>query len=263
VRTTGTLIDSYADYLYAKQRKLWRHFTSRPREAKLAEAAVFRVLQYCGVKPEVADDNGGPDFLCAQGQFMAEATAFTSQKVTGDTWLADEVAGTKAGQAFGLLTKQIATKADQKHYQFSTLRKPGVLAIASAHVGASLVLDNYAAQCLLTSEPIGLESREMTSVDFSQSAFLRQESDGGIVPYHVGLSAVLLIAITADTSYVCGALHPAATHPFKSRLLWQIPFVQLKDWPIEKHRVRCAWTMGDQPCPVPHRAICIEEQSGE
>jgi hypothetical protein len=170
-------------------------------------------------RPEVADDEGGPDFNCANGQFMTEATAFMSGKITSDTALKDEFPEETTGQAYGLLTKQIATKADEKHFQFSQLGRPGILAIASGHVGASLLLNCQAAQYLLTSQPFWLGTNEGMSVDFSLSAFIRLEDDGQIVPYHTGLSAVLLVAITPHHSFVCGALHPAPTHPFKSELM--------------------------------------------
>jgi hypothetical protein len=100
---------------------------------------------------------------------------------------------------------------------------------------------------------------EDMAVDFSLSAFLRLEDGGEIVPYHTGISAVLLVAIMPDKSRVCGALHPAATYPFDGRLLWQDPFVYSKDWPIQGRRVRCAGTLGNQfTHEVPHAPIRIE-----
>jgi hypothetical protein len=256
--TAHTLLDSYGALLYSKQRKLWKQYQNRPLESALAEAAVFRILQRCGVNPEVADSAGGPDFECADGQFMTEATALTNDKVTRETALKNEFPDETTVQSFGLLTDAIAAKAVGKHYQLSTLTRPGILAIASPHVGASLVLNGYAAECLLTSEPYWTAGKEGMSVNFSQSTFLRLDANGQIIPYHTGISAVLLVNIMSDRSYVCGAVHPAATYPFKKELLWEIPFVFLKDWPIEKQRVQCDWTLGSQrTLEVPHAAIRI------
>jgi len=253
------LIDSYGSYLQARSKSSWTQFKKRPIEAARAEATVFRVLQYCGAKPTVADDEGGPDFECSGGAYMMEATAFMNDKITCDTALQNEVPSEIRGQAFGLLTKQIAEKAEAKHRQISAPKKPGILAIASAHAGASLVLDSYAAQCLLTSEPFWRGTNENMSVDFSLSPFLRLEENGEIVAHHTGISAIVLISITADRSYVCGVLHPAPARPFDSKLLWQIPFIYSKDWPIENNRIRCAWTMGEQRTyEVPHGAIKTE-----
>jgi hypothetical protein len=89
VGTTLTLLESYGAYLYAKQRNLWQQYKNRSFESALAEAAVFGILQQCGVKPEIADNDGGPDFLCADGQFMTKETSFTNEKVTRDTTLQD------------------------------------------------------------------------------------------------------------------------------------------------------------------------------
>lgn len=240
------------------KRTMFQQFVKRPYESQLAEAATFRVLQKCDASPEVADQSGGPDFLCTRGasQFMVEATSFKTDKVTKDTSLRDEIPEETTVQAYGLLTRQIAQKVDDKHSQFAGLRMPGVLAIVSDHFGAWAVLDSYAAQCVLTSAPYwtGVSSNRMT-VDFSLSGFLRLDGEQ-IVVHHTNISAVILITVTRYESYVCGALHPAASHRFDSRLLWEIPFVYLKDWPIEKIGVRCAGTMGNQASfAVPHARI--------
>ena len=89
--TKDAVIDSDAQYLHAKHRKACWQFEKRPHEAQLAEAIVFRVLQKCSAKPDLADQSGGPDFICANGQFMVEATAFTIDKVTSDSFLPNEI----------------------------------------------------------------------------------------------------------------------------------------------------------------------------
>ena len=84
------------------------------------------------------------------------------------------------------------------------------------------------------------------STDLGSSLFLRLEQDGEIVAKNTSISAVILISVLYDRSYVCGAINPAAAHPLDTRPLWQIPFVYLKDWPIENRKIRCDWTMGNQ-----------------
>jgi hypothetical protein len=249
------LVRSYAEYLASKSKALARQFLKRSWESRLSEAATFRILQKCDVNPQVADHKGGPDFLCTKDEkrFMVEATSFTAAKVTGDTTLKNEMPKEMTGQAYGRLTTQIAERVDDKRYQFAKLEVPGVLAIVSDHFGAGLVLDSHAAQCVLLSEQYWTSER--IKVDFVHSGFLRLENEK-IIAHNGDISAVLLVAVKYDTSHVCGALHPSPTRPFDSRLLWEIPFVYLKDWPIENNRVRCAGTMGNQESlTVPHSPI--------
>jgi hypothetical protein len=229
-------------------------------ESAMAEAAVFRVLQACHADPEVDDlpGEGGPDFLCCKGtadQFKVEATSFHPTKVTKDTCIKNVVPESMSGQAFGRLTTQIDQKAFDKTYQLEGIGMPGVLAIASAHFGALLVLDAMAAEDALISQPFWVHGSEEMSTDLASSLFLRLE-DGRAVPKNPALSAILLLSVVADRSFLCGALNPSAEHRFNSARLWEIPFVYLKDWPVEKNRLRCEWTMGNQRTyEVPHAAI--------
>jgi hypothetical protein len=216
-------------------------------------------LQKCSAKPDLADQSGGPDFICADGRFMVEATAFTTHKVTSDSILPNEISDEVRVQAYAHLTRQISEKAGKKHSQLA-VGKPALLAIASDHVGATLLFDTYAAACLITGEPFWTVASDEMSVNFTLSAFLRQGDGNEIITYNTGISAIILVAITHDASYVCGALHPKPDHPFDSRPLWEIPFIQCKDWPIGKKRIRLAWTMGTNPRPhkVDHGAIRVD-----
>lgn len=260
----NTVVESYAEYLLLKQKKLWERFQRTRRntpESAIAEAMVFRVLQACKVKPDVADkpNAGGPDFLCdggVYGKFMVEATSFTPDKVTRDTALPNAAPDEITGQAFGLLTRQIDEKAADKRRQFDALSMPGILAIASSHFGASLVLDYMAAENALISQSFWTMNEERMSTDLASSIFLRLESDGEITTKNASISAVLFISVLGNQSHVCGALNPSAARPFRPEPLWMIPFIQLKDWPIENKKIRCIWTMGNQRTyPIAHESI--------
>jgi len=106
------------------------------------------------------------------------------------------------------------------------------------------VLDAYAANNALISQPFWVANEEEMSTDLASSLFLHLEDNGEITERNQSISAVLLVSITGDRIYFCGALNPAATHRFKSESLWMIRFVYLKDWPIEGRSLRCEWTMG-------------------
>lgn len=261
-----TVIESYADYLLRKRKKLWTRFQQTRQdhpESALAEAAIFRVLQGCGVSPEVADvpNSGGPDFRCTgdqSGQFMVEATSFQPEKITRDTGLNDKVSAGISGHAFSLLTQQIDERAAEKRRQLEKFPIPGILAIASSHLGSALIFDVLTAEFALISQPFWIGGKGGTYTDLSSSLFLRLEDDGTITTKNSSISAVLLVSVNLDRSYVCGALNPAATHKFRSEALWMIPFAYLKDWPIENGRLRCDWTMGNQRTHiVEHKSIQV------
>ena len=153
-------------------------------------------------------------------------------------------------------TAQLDETTTKKLYQFKNLAIPCVLAIASSHFGSPILLDAPAAMMLLVSQPFWVVGGERMSTDLKYSLFLRGEGED-IVAKNPDISAVLLVAIGADRSYVCGALHPSPTHPFDSKPLWEIPFAYLKDWPVEQNRLRTMWTLGSAPSPleISHAAI--------
>lgn len=256
------VLQSYAEFL--RPTKQYRHFLNTSRtnhEAAIAEAVTFGILQQCGVKPVLADlpGKGGPDFQCLvsdRDTFMVEATSFTLAKVCKDTKLKNEIPADLHGQAYSLLTQQINGKALDKKEQLENEEMPVVLAIASNHIHAGLVLNPMAALNALLSQPYWTGNSPNMSVDFRYSAFLKRSDNGEIIVKHPSLSAVILIAITSRQSTVCGALNPAPNHKLKAQHLYNIPFAYLKDWPIEKNVARCEWTMGNTGQFVfPHAAI--------
>jgi hypothetical protein len=117
-------------------------------------------------------------------------------------------------------------------------------------------LDAPAAMHALISQPFWIGGSDEMSTDLKCPLFLRTE-DGHVVVKNTDISAIVLVAIGADRSYVCGALHPCANRPLKSAPLWQIPFSYLMDCPVEKNRLRTKWTLGTAPksLEVPHEAI--------
>jgi len=258
------VVESYADYLRALGQKVWQAFQRRridAPESALAEAMVFRVLQYSKVDPVVADapGEGGPDFICLHDKpeaFMVEATSPTPERVTKVSNIPNRVPEDMEGGPFGLLTAQIDETATKKLRQFKEIAKPGMLAIASSHFASHILLDSQSAMYALVSQPLWVAGKEGQSTDLKYSLFLRGEGDD-IVAKNTEISAVVLVAIGADRSYVSGALHPSPKYRFDSKRLWEIPFAYLKDWPVERNRLRATWTLGESPKPleVPHAAI--------
>jgi hypothetical protein len=258
------VVESYADYLRDRGQKFCGRFqTTRKNapESALAEAMVFRALQACKVDPVLADAPGvgGPDFRSLHGkpqEFMVEATSLLPKRVTEKSNIPNRVPEDMEGGSFGLVTAQIDETATKKLRQFKNIAVPGVLAIASSHFGSSILMDAPGAMHALISQPFWVVGSDGMSTDLKYSLFLRTD-DGQVFVKNSEISAVLLEAIGADRSYVCGALHPEATHRFDSVALWEIPFAYLKDWPVKQNRLRTTWTLGRDPKPleIPHAAI--------
>jgi len=258
------VVESYADYLRGHGQKFWRRFQTTRNDAPesaLAEAMVFRVLQACKVDPTVADAPGvgGPDFQCLLGQpnaFIAEATSLLPERVTEKSNIPNRVPEDMEGGPFGLLTAQIDETATKKLHQLKGITAPGILAIASSRFGSTILMDSNAAMNALISQPFWVAGAEGMSTDLKYSLFLRTE-DGQVVVKNREISAVLLVAVGSDRSYVCGALHPDPMHRFESAALWEIPFAYLKDWPVEQTRLRTMWTLGTAPPPLGIRHAAI------
>ena len=258
------VVESYADYLRGLGRKFWKRFqTARLNapESAVAEAMVFRVLLACKVDPMFVDAPGvgGPDFSCLRGkpqEFMVEATSLLPERVTEKSNIPNRAPEDLEGGSFGLLTAQIDETATKKLHQFRSIAVPGVLAIASSHFASTILLDALAAMHALVSQPSWVIGNDRMSTDLKYSLFLRTE-DGKVVIKNSDISAVLLVAIGTDRSYVCGALHPEPSRRFDSAALCEIPFVYLKDWPAEQNKLRTMWTLGTAPKPlkIPHAAI--------
>lgn len=258
------VIESYAGYVRGLGQKFWKRFQATRKnelESAVAEAIVFRVLQACKVDPIVADipGVGGPDFHCLRGKpnaFMVEATSLLPARVTEKSNIPNRIPDDLEGGPFGLLTAQIDETATKKLHQFRGTTTPGILAIASSHFGSPMLMDARAAMNTLISQPFWVVGSDQMSTDLRHSLFLRAQ-DGEVVAKNCKISAILLVAIGADRSYVCGALHPSPTHRFDSAALWQLPFAYLKDWPVEQNRLRTTWTLGTAPKPleIPHAAI--------
>ena len=188
---------------------------------------------------------------------MVEATSFEIEKITKDTCIENRFPPTKKAHAFDRIGREIDEKATDKRRQFDKITLPGVLAIVSSHLGSTLVLDAQAAQDALISGQLWRARADQPCTDLASSLFLRIDDQGKIVARNTSISAVLLFSVTLDRSYVSGTLNPAAEHKFKPDPLWMIPFIYLKDWPIQDRQLRCEWTLGNEPKPYPieHKPI--------
>lgn len=146
-----------------------------------------------------------------------------------------EIAG-PGGGAFALITEKLKAKAQSKATQLAGHDMPTVLAIASDHAFASILMDRLAAEYLMTSAPqvnvpIGGGPTYM-STNLKDSVFQRStgvlDASGALIikPALQSIGAILLIALDHREMRIAGLLHPNAANPFNPQWLPVIPFVK-------------------------------------
>jgi hypothetical protein len=160
--TLQDIHDCYRSYLGRNRdlANLCTQFLKREKSdlaAAQAEAVVFSWLRAEKLEPTIFEDagTGGPDFCATHAKtnrFLIEATSLDSDMVAERSGLAADITAAGGG-AFALITEKLKAKAQSKAKQLSGQSLPTVLAIASDHAFASLLMDSLAAEYLMTSAP--------------------------------------------------------------------------------------------------------------
>jgi hypothetical protein len=278
-RGSGNTVDEVVDYYFrflARNQDLTAHFeqfkkrlNADPKAAQ-AEAVVFSFLRAEDLQPGPFEDvsAGGPDYLCssASAKFLVEVTSLDSEVVSEESGLPAEITG-PGGGAFGLITNKLQAKVKAKASQLGGQSFPGILAIASDHAFAGMLLDRLAAEYLMTSAPqinvpVG-GGPTYTTTDLKHSAFYHAtgvlDASGVpiIKPFRQSVSAILLIATYPREIQVVGLLHPEAVRPLDPALLPKVPFLKSKR-PFSADRIATEWVQADDgrvAASFPHRHI--------
>jgi hypothetical protein len=185
--TLRDVLENYRTYL-ARNPDLSDHLTQFLRREKSdqraaeAEAAVFSWLRAEKREPRLFEKpgTGGPDYSCAPTgvkPFLVEVTSLDSEMVAKRSGLPMEITGS-GGSSYAQITEKLKAKAQDKGRQLSGQGMPTVLAIASDHAFASLLMSNLAAEYLMTSAPqikvpFGGGGQSYITYDFKHSAFRR------------------------------------------------------------------------------------------
>jgi hypothetical protein len=263
--TVEDMLDSYQEYIrLARPDNLnrFRRTRERDREAAVAEAIVYGMLQHLNADPRINDDTsrGGADFLCCASrgpllgrvpadQFVVEATSLNPEKVTERSGIRNEVPDGITGGAFSLVTQNIWRKVSGKENQLAKYDMPRVLAIVSGHFASAVLFNNYTATIALVS---GLHWRHKINsaevdrtnyTDLRTSIFFKPGPDGTIIATRKGISAVLLIAVHGDKSEAWGILHPEPERPLNIDFLPDVPFVRVAEWPIVAGKISTEWVI--------------------
>jgi len=227
-------------------------------DAALAEAVVFSWVDSLRLNPRVNESSskGGVDFRCAPtaySDFDLEVTTLDRDAVTNRSTLPDGILD--GAYSFGMVTKNLRSKANAKTRQCANSDVPSMLAICSKHVHAFRLLGVDGAKRMMVSDcgisvPLELHGAQEGAhahdvTDLARSSFLR-EKNGAIEPLRRSISAVLLISIHETAIQVVGLLHPCPAREFDHRTFGNIPFLKV-DWPIVGNVIKPYWVIGDPP----------------
>lgn len=227
------------------------------QKAAEAETVVFSLLRAEKLNPSIFEDpgTGGPDFRCdpSRGEpFLLEVASLDSESVSKRSGLPLKMRGAGGG-AYGLITEKLLAVAKNKTAQLADHALPRVLAITSDYDFAGLLLDQLAAEYLMTSAPsinVPLNGKpSYRSVDLRHAVFCRLSElvtafeDPMIFPCRESISAILLITIHPRESRVVGLLHPVPTYPFNPNWFSSVPYLKFKQWPLGK-KIETEWILG-------------------
>lgn len=261
--TTTDLINDYKYFLNNKCPTRVKSYNDllndKPKSAK-AEAVSFSFLddKVDEVCVEEVTEKGGVDFRCQidYSEFVAEITYLKAENVAGASGVKNEIPTESSVGSHRRITHLLRSKVSSKTKQMSGYDCPRILIITSDHVAAmSLMSNRLAAEFLLTSDTkisipdprcnpkpsLGLET------DLEQSVFFRfQKGTDKMESCRQSISAILLCAIYKYDARIVGLLHPAPKHRFPIQYLPSIPFVRLKEWPLENNIIHTEWVTYEQ-----------------
>ena len=253
--STNEVIKSYKLFLEVKYPTHFQSYCRRLKshlESAKAEAVTFSILRSIFDDVQVAEDisTGGADFLCKSNgaEFISEVTCLEAESVAAQSGWKNEVPKNGSAGSFGMITHMLRTKASSKAAQLSGHSFPRILVITCEHIAADVLLGSHGAETLLTSDtkievPIGkpIENIDLVT-DLKNSVFFRYKN-GSLESCRRSISAILLLSIFADKTFVVGILHPDPEYDFPIRLFPSVPFLRLKAWPPKNGRIETEWVI--------------------
>ena len=261
--TTTDLIKRYQHYLDSKCPDRVKSYSNllykQPASAK-TEAVLFsffdtKVDEVC---LEESSEKGGVDFRCKieYTEFVVEVTYLEAEAVARESGMKNEIPTESSVGSHRRITHLLRSKVSSKTKQMSGYDCPRILVITSDHQGAiSLMSSRIAAEFLLTSDTkISIPDPRSNptpspglETGLEESVFFRfQKGTDKIEPCRQSISAILLCAIYRDDTSIVGLLHPAPNHKFPIQYLPYIPFVRLKEWPLENNIIHTEWVTYQQ-----------------
>lgn len=178
------------------------------------------------ITPGETKKRGGPDFFCQpqligtpiQGtKYAVEVTSLSPEAVSERSGWPNTVE--EGGRAFSMITKNLEQKLESKHLQHENSMIPLVVMVTSSHVASDALLGPLSAKILLNA---------------STKLFQKWQI----------ISAVLLLQIYKDRSYVLGMVNPEASNPLDIGYFPNIPFLRAVKWPPnDPNQTESEWTV--------------------
>jgi len=248
------IVDSYKTYLEVKHADHHSKYVKRKKynsESARAEAVLFALLRQLTDSTTVHEDpsTGGPDFLCKK-EHMSFLVEVTSMKTT----TVEQASGLKntpsqGATSFSLITHVLRNTASNKAFQLSGFEVPRILAVTTEHIDGSVLFGPGAAKILLTGEtkisyPIDSpESSTQVITNLNDSIFFRFRKNGSVEPCRQSISVILLVHILGCSCWIVGILHPEPAVAFDIKLLPEIPFLRIANWPFLNTAINLEWVI--------------------
>jgi hypothetical protein len=260
-----SVLQKYKDYLLVKapeQLRALERTEKVSREGAMFEAAMFAVMRECygfDVTIEESGAKGGADFVCRSdsGQFVLEATTLETQSVEDVSGLPHHFTPGET-RFFASLTHKLRKTAGDKTPQLSGYPVARLMAVGSFHSASEVLFSNLQVEWLLMSQPkivvrpydSGAPPHQET--DLANSVFFRSDAaTQTVVPCRQSISAILLVSMGARECLLRGVLHPEPRQVFDYRLLPDIPFLRVANWPLSwGSQIQTEWVIAD---PDPRR----------
>lgn len=274
--TVAEIVESYKDFLTVKYPAHYGPFCKRLRtnpESARAEAVTFSLFRPLVEEITIAEDvvEGGADFLCsnAEAKFIVEVTSLEGSAVAAQSGWPNTIREDGSGGSFGMITHMLRTKASDKASQLSGYEMPRVLVITCEHIAADVLLGPLGAEMFLTSEtkitvPISagepIDEKVHLTTDLKDSVFFRFRN-GLVESCRQSISVVILLSVFGDKCLIVGILHPDPQHVFSIELLPSVPFLRMKRWPPENHRIETEWVIhSPKPAEFYHHKVVLKEK---
>jgi hypothetical protein len=251
------IVDSYSEYLAnfdqkhrSKCLKKFQRLLRTDQKAARSEAVVFSWLHSLGLAPEPIDrGKGGPDFLCHSrhfSKFYVEVTTLSSETIANKSGIPD-LDKCEGGGNFNPITLTLLRKAIKKIPQIANLSYPRLIVITGSHPASYTLFCGFGRD-LLTGDTItdaDSNKEEIPQLYYSEEEFINSifftVQEQNITPDNQSISAILLMANYCNRCYVIGLDHPEPHMRFDIRSLPEVPFCQLKSWPIINGIIQTEW----------------------
>ena len=217
-------------------------------EAKKAEETSRDILEDLCDSVEDNTNKTGVDFLCKKGafEFCAEVTCIEIETVIRHSGIPHT---RPSSGHYDMITGQIRSQASSKVRQVSEYKCARLLIIVSYHSGADHLLGDHAAELLLTDEQ-GLafspafedeDCKDPYPYTNCDNTLFFESREGVLSPKRESISAIWLVAVSQNTNQIIGVLNPQPNYDFEYKLFPSVPFVRMKNWPIENNTLETEW----------------------